>query len=282
LGGREGLELALDMPDDLPTVWADLDQLAQVIHNLLLNAAEAMNWVGCVRMSASTKDGADGRRVVISVEDQGPGVPAELRNRIFDPYFSTKGAGTGLGLATSYWIVRRHGGDLDITDRPEGGARFSLSLPALHVRVARSPASLEVELPCLKVLILDDESAVADGLRRLLVREGHTAVSVSTGSRVTPLWVSAQESGEPFDLAILDLVQPTGIGGLGALTQLHAADSTARTVVMSGYSEDPVMAEYCEYGFNSRLAKPFGPKRLKLALQQALKPSPRARVLSKG
>ena len=280
LGGREELELVLDVPDVLPTVWADPGQLVQVIHNLLLNAAEAMDSVGCVRISASTMDGADGRRVVISVDDQGPGVPVGLRNRIFDPYFSTKGEGTGLGLATSYWIVRRHGGDLKITDAPDGGARFSLSLPALHVRVARSPASLDVDLPCLRVLILDDESAVADGLRRILVREGHTAVSVSTGSRVTPMWVNAQESNEPFDLVILDLVQPEGIGGLGALTELRAADSTARAIVMSGYSEDPVMAEYREHGFNGRLAKPFGPTRLKLALQEALNSGISERVLA--
>ncbi len=148
-----------------------------------------------------------------------------------------------------------------------------MSLPALHVRVARSPSSERVQLPSLNVLILEDEPRVADGLQRLLVREGHRASRVAVGARVSPVWQSAKTAGEPFDVALLDLVQPGGLGGLATLEQLRTVDPDARAVVMSGYSENPVMARYREHGFNARLAKPFRLDQLKRALSDALMPS---------
>jgi signal transduction histidine kinase/ActR/RegA family two-component response regulator len=269
LGGHEGLELTLDMPDELPVVWGDPGQLGQVFHNLMLNAAQAMSWCGAIKVSATTRDGADGRTVCVTVEDQGPGVPQSLRNRIFDPYYSTKGNGTGLGLATSYWIVRRHGGDLDVGDAADGGACFSIRMPALHLRVVRSPETAEVALPNLRVLVLDDEVAVADGLRRHLARTGHAAISVVDGTRVAPMWERARAEGRPFDVAILDLVQPGRAGGVDALAQLRAVDPKARAVVMSSYFENPVMVDYAAHGFNARLAKPFRLNELQHALKEA-------------
>jgi len=282
LRGHEGLELTLDMPDELPMVWGDPGQLGQVFHNLMLNAAQAMSWSGTIKVSVTTRDGSDGRRVCITVEDQGPGVPQELRNRIFDPYYSTKGNGTGLGLATSYWIVRRHDGELDVGDAPGGGASFSIRVPALHLRVVRSQEAVEESLPPLRVLVLDDEVAVADGLRRNLVRIGHTAVSVVDGTRVAPMWEQARADGRPFDVAVLDLVQPGRAGGVDALKQLRSVDSNARAVVMSVYFENPVMEEYTAHGFNARLAKPFRVGDLERALREAISSPTSSKVSAEG
>ena len=282
LGGHEGLNLILDMPEELPVVWADPGQLGQVFHNLMLNAAQAMSWSGTIRVSATTRDGAEGRRVIITVEDEGPGVPLDLRNRVFDPYYSTKGNGTGLGLATSYWIVRRHGGALEVGDAASGGACFSVSVPALHLRVVRAPETSVVRLPSLRVLVMDDEVAVAEGLRSHLIRSGHDAVSVVDGACVAPTWEQARAAGRPFDVAILDLVQPGRSGGVGALERLRAVDAEARAIVMSGYSENPVMARYDEHGFNARLAKPFRAVELQRALKEAVSLPPALKALAEG
>jgi len=266
----QNLVISLDVTPELPCVWADPNQLSQIFNNLLLNAAQAMKYTGVITISVYLQDGANGRHLYVSIQDQGPGISDSLKKKIFDPYFSTKEMGTGLGLATSHWIALRHDGALNVHDAEGGGARFTLNLPALHVKVVRSKPYLEVELPKLNVLILDDEPAVALGLQRLLVREGHEVEIVHHGEHVARLWTDALESDSPFDLAILDLVQPKGIGGLEAFKELKRIDPGVSAIVMSGYSDDPILANYIKHGFVARLAKPFRKKQLHHALQEAL------------
>lgn len=270
LSGWENIIVRSSLPSRLPTVWADSDQLARVIQNLLLNAAQAMDYSGEINIDTHTEDGASGRHVVVSVQDQGLGVPDALMDQIFDPYFTTKDMGTGLGLATSFWIIRRHGGSLSVQNTKGSGACFKFTLPALHVKVAWSPKSKPIQLPSLYILILEDERPLANGLNRLLTVVGHTVVVTHTGSRVGPIWKNAKESGRPFDLAILDLIQPNGIGGLKALKELRAIAPESRTIVMSGYTDDNVISNYQEHGFNARLSKPFHRTELERALQTAL------------
>lgn len=267
---HSAIEVVVDVAPDLPAIWADSDQLAQVCHNLLLNAAQAMAFSGCIHVKATSTDGVGGRRIVISIEDEGPGVPIELQDRIFDPYFSTKGEGTGLGLATSYWILRRHEGDLRVTNAADGGAVFTLDLPALHVRTVRSSKEVDVVLPKLRVLVFDDDPGVALGIRRLLEREGHEAVVVMDGALVAPTWQRHQKAGTPFDAVLIDLVHSAGIGGIETLVRLRAVAPKASAVVMSGYTEDDAMTRFEAHGFQSRLPKPFRPEALWVALSEAL------------
>lgn len=270
LSSRAGLRVSCDITDNLPTVWGDRTQLSQVLQNLLINAAQAVDDEGHVQVSISTQSGARGQQVVVSVQDDGPGIPAELQPQIFDPYFTTKEAGTGLGLATAYWIVRRHDGELVMENIETGGARFVLRLPALRVRIARSPVSMTTEVSPLHVLILDDQTEIATGLRRLLMRSGHTAVAVHDGAQVASTWQQHHDSGTPFDLAILDLVHPSGVGGREALAQLRADFPRSPAIVMSGYSDDSVMADHRRYGFDARLAKPFLRGELEKALHAVM------------
>ena len=181
LHNHSTLRVTHDITDALPTVWGDRSQLSQVLQNLLINAAQAVNYKGHVQVSAYTQNGASGQQVVVCVQDNGPGIPVEVQHQIFDPYFSTKDTGTGLGLATACWIVRRHDGELTMSN-VGGGACFTFSLPVLRVRIARSPISATAELPPLHILILDAQSSIATGLRRLLLQVGHTAVSVMDDS----------------------------------------------------------------------------------------------------
>ncbi len=266
-----GVQLRHEIAPDLPPVWADPDQLAQVLHNLLLNAVQAMERRGQIRVTAAPTDGADGRQVRVTVEDTGPGIPASLRETLFDPYVTTKAYGTGLGLATSYWILRRHGGMLSAGDSPGGGATFTLQLPAFHSRAVRSSADAEeLRLPALRVLVLEDEPLLAAGLRQLLRQEGHEAFVVADGSDVAPLWRQHLDARQPFDVAVLDLVQPTGPGGEAALAALRREDPTAHAVVMSGYADADAVVDHQAHGFQARLDKPFDLPRLRRALHAAL------------
>ncbi len=277
LAAHDSLRVTKDIDPALPTVWGDRSQLSQVVQNLLINAAQAMKFDGHIHVSATAQAGASGQRIVVCVQDNGPGIPTEVQQQIFDPYFSTKDTGSGLGLATAYWIVRRHEGELTMCNAEGGGALFSFSLPVLRVRIARSPTSASTSVSPLHILILDDQASIATGLRRLLVRAGHTATAVMDGAQVASLWLQQQAAGTPFDLAILDLVHPGGVGGKEALARLRAVCPQARAIVMSGYSDDEVMAQHRLHGFNARLSKPFLSRELDEALRAALEcstPSP--------
>jgi signal transduction histidine kinase len=267
LSGYASLRVSHDIADELPTVWADSSQLSQVLQNLLINAAQAVNYTGHVQVSITMKNGASGQQVVVCVQDNGPGIPVGLQHQIFDPYFSTKETGTGLGLATAYWIVHRHGGKLMMSNVEGGGARFVFRLPSLRIRIARSPGSTPVPLPPMHVLILEDESRGTMGLRRLLTRLGHTVLAVHSGAQVVSTWSQYQRNGTPFDLAILDRVHPSGVGGREALALLRGEFPHARAVVMSDHAADVGPADYRLEGFSAQLAKPFRLEELEAVLR---------------
>lgn len=257
LSSYASLRVSRDIDVALPTVWGDRSQLSQVIQNLLLNAAQAVNYTGHVQISITTENGANGQQVVVCVQDNGPGIPEELQHQVFDPYFSTKDTGTGLGLATAYWVVRRHDGELMMDNVETGGARFLLKLPALRIRIARSPSSIPTTLPPMHVLILEDQSTSTIKLRRLLTRLGHTVLAVNNGAHVASMWEHHQRNGTPFDLAILDQVHPSGVGGRDALALLQNAFPSARAIIMRENPEDAWLVEDHIEGFSAQLAKPF-------------------------
>ncbi len=264
-GSAATCEFAL--PPDLWPVAADSGQIAQVVHNLLLNAVQAMDRAGAIRVKAENRVVSDrraepllapGRYVRVAVSDQGVGIPPEILGSIFDPFFSTKIRGTGLGLAVCYSIIKNHSGRLTVESHPGRGSTFSFYLPAAPD--AAPPE--EAPLPAARagrgrVLLIDDEELVATAVGRMLERLGYSSAWARDGREGVEMYSRELSAGRPFDAVVVDLTIPGGMGGKEAITVLRRLDPDVRAVVSSGYSNDPIVADYASYGFRAALAKPF-------------------------
>ncbi|MFZ5865307.1 MAG: hybrid sensor histidine kinase/response regulator [Thermodesulfobacteriota bacterium] len=261
------VDCAFDM--DTEHLWpVDLDegQISQVINNLVINACQAMPGGGTLKVSAynfilSPEDAIPlraGRYVKICVADTGVGIEPENLERIFDPYFTTKPNGIGLGLSASYAAVRRHSGHISVRSEVGAGTTFTIYLPASDPG-ARVPPSKTVE-PLRgsgRVLVMDDEEMVRDLARTLLERLGYTVGLAGDGDEVVRVYAEAIAQGTPFDVVIMDLTIPGGTGGKQAITQLRRLDPKVKAIVSSGYSNDPIMAQFRNHGFAAVLAKPY-------------------------
>ena len=258
------VQVRFDLPEDLWPARYDEGQLAQVIHNLIVNAQEAMRGRGEVFISAAnvTIGDADplglprGQFVRVRVRDTGPGVPDELRDDIFTPYFSTNEDGRGLGLATSYAILKRHGGLLRLVDRSEDrpGATFEALIPAAPDATPEEPeAPGRIEPDRRRVLVVDDEDRVRATLASMLSRIGCDVRVARDGETAAPI---VSDHG-PFDLAIIDATIPAGCGGKDALRLIREVQPDLVAVLTSGYSSRGELARFREDGFEAMLKKPF-------------------------
>jgi PAS domain S-box-containing protein len=246
-------------PEDLWPVEADEGQLSQVFQNLVINAVQAMPRGGTIRIGAENIESHDERRFVrIAVRDDGVGMSAELLTKVFEPYFTTKPTGNGLGLASSYAIVNKHGGKISVTSAPGAGCAFVISLPAAD---PGSAVVSEVKTDAVRgrgrVLVLDDEETVRDIAKAILKALGYTVECVSNGIEVIPLWQRRKAEGYPFSAVVMDLTIPGGQGGKEIVAQLIEADPDAVAIVSSGYATDPVMVNYRKHGFSAALIKPY-------------------------
>ncbi|MFQ5718414.1 MAG: ATP-binding protein [Acidobacteriota bacterium] len=279
-GSTVRAEITID--PDLWVVDIDRGQMTQVFHNLFLNACEALGDGGTIRVRGSNLDPCSqrspaGRQVLIEVEDSGPGIAQEDLDRIFDPYFSTKDAGTGLGLATAHSVVRRHGGRLTAASRPGQGATFRVHLPASTGQIASSEekaAPAHAARHRGRVLVVDDEPLVRDVVEALLTGRGYEVTCVSDGAAAVGVYVRALRHRLPFDLVLMDLILPGGIDGQTAAAQILEADPLARIVVASGYSQDAVMADPGRHGFCAHIVKPFDGDALARTVSDAIRPRP--------
>ena len=268
----------LDLPVNLWPVQADEGQIGQVIQNIVLNAVQAMPEGGEICVSARNEEGEgpargpSGRCVRVSIRDNGPGIPAELAGKIFDPYFTTKPKGTGLGLATAHSIIVRHGGRIGVESTPGHGACFDLLLPAALEEGER--VGQKSESSCTngrgRVVVMDDEDMVRRSVMRMLSRLGFDSLGARDGAEVLALCENARKEGEPVDAAIMDLTIPGGMGGKEAVRLLHEREPYVKAIVSSGYSGDPVMAEYAKYGFSGVVVKPYRVQELGEVLQEVL------------
>jgi PAS domain S-box-containing protein len=264
--------------DGLWTVEADEGQLGQVIHNLVLNSVQAVPAGGYLHVIAENHECVDPRQppfkagsyVVIRVTDDGPGIPKSIVSKIFDPYFTTKDQGSGLGLASAQAIVKKHGGYIDVASSAAGTV-FSIFLPAIP---GQKPATLaqgaDEGLVCGRILLMDDLIEVRESIARLLRAMGCQVVSVDGGIQALQQFKIAYESGKPFDAVILDLTVPGGMGGLETLEKMKRIDPSVRAIVSSGYSNDPVMANPEQHGFVGVLEKPYQLKTIQHVLAQVL------------
>jgi nitrogen-specific signal transduction histidine kinase/CheY-like chemotaxis protein len=258
----------LIISDELPPVEVDTGQISQVLQNIIINAVQAMPVPGTITISAApltaVSDGLKqtiGRDYVkISIRDQGTGIPEETLPRIFDPFFTTKENGTGLGLASSYSIMTHHEGHIEVESRPGEGTTFHLLLPVAEcATMSPEPEISWWSAPPgpARILVMDDDRKIRNIVERFLKSIGYEAVTTSNGSDAVELYRMEREAGAPFDAVIMDLTVPGGMGGKEAMEQLLEIDPAVSAIVSSGYSNDPVMANYREYGFQAVLSKPY-------------------------
>ena len=264
---------------DLWPVNADKGQLGQVVQNLAINSVQAMPQGGIVRVGAMNEclpAGAvgglpAGEYVRISVSDTGVGIATEHLTKIFDPYFTTKQQGSGLGLATVYSILRKHQGHIEVESQLGVGTTFHFWLPV--VRSSAAPAAVEtVALPTLsgRVLFMDDEEPILQMAKMFLQRLGMGCEVAADGRAAIEKYRAARADGQPFDAVVMDLTVPGGMGGREALDHLKVIDPGVRVIVSSGYSRDPVLANYQAHGFVGILPKPYGLEQLQKALAEVL------------
>jgi PAS domain S-box-containing protein len=270
----------LELPADLCAVEVDPAQMGQVFHNLVINAMQAMPEGGVVRIRARNVElGTNPRAplpagpgVEVAVTDQGLGIRPEHLSRIFDPYFTTKQRGSGLGLTTAYSIVQKHGGLLSAESTFGVGSTFRLYLPAISGPVPPVPPT-PADRPAGgqgRILVMDDEAAVRTVVRAMLTRLGYEVELTEDGTSAIDCYLAARERGRPFAALIMDLTIPGGLGGREALARLRAVDSGVRAVVSSGYSTDPVMAHFKDYGFCAVIEKPYRVEQLAKVLREVL------------
>ena len=269
----------LDAPPDLWMIEADEGQLAQVIQNMVLNASQAMPGGGMVRIKLSNVDLVEGlitslpdggRFVRIDIQDAGTGIESKNLTRIFDPYFTTKQKGSGLGLATSYSIINNHGGTIEVKSEVNRGSTFSVYMPAsLEAEtLIMSPSPDVLFSKKRRILFMDDETMIRNVGQAMITRLGHDIVCAEDGQKAITLFQEAKLSGFPFDLVILDLTVKGGMGGEEAIRKIREIDPDVKAVVSSGYSESPIVADYQAYGFSGVLSKPYRIESLKKCLDQ--------------
>lgn len=251
--------------DGLPPVEADEGQISQVINNLLINANQAMPDGGIINIAAEavrsgpdTAAFAEGAYVRISIEDHGTGISGENLGKIFDPFFTTKPKGNGLGLSTSYSIIQKHGGLLSAESMVGKGSVFRIYLPVSGsvLQPGEMPAGT-VRLNGRRVLLMDDDEMILQVGAEMLRYLGCEVACSRDGVEAIAVFRKAAEAGVPFDAVIMDLTIPAGMGGREAVTELKKIDPRAAAVVSSGYSNDPVIADYREYGFSGYIVKPY-------------------------
>jgi PAS domain S-box-containing protein len=268
-----------DIDPDLWPADIDVNQVAQVVHNLVLNAMQAMPRGGTINLSLRNVELAPdaipaesgltaGHYVRLVVRDRGPGIAPEHLGRIFDPYFTTKDKGSGLGLAISYSIMRAHGGAITVASQNGEGAAFTVYVPALpgSVMPPASATPSSTRPVGRTVLLMEDDDMVAEVAQEMLESLGLAAVVTPNGEQAVERYRTAVHEGTPFDLVILDLTVPGGMGGAEAAAGIRAIHPDATIFVTSGYADGDVLARHRDYGFDGVLPKPFTLPDLRRAL----------------
>ena len=262
------IQCDLSIPEDLWLVDVDEGQISQVFNNLIINAIQSMSGDGKIDISARNRviTPMEKRRypltpgcyISISIKDYGVGIPEELLQKIFDPYFTTKKDGSGLGLSTVYSIIKNHSGHVEVESQFGHGATFTLFFPISEGKI---PEDAGIPMPAGfgegKILLMDDDVQVLKVMEKLLSRLGFQVQCSKDGAQAFELFCGAIEDGTPFNLVILDLTIQGGLGGKATMEAIRQVDPEVQAIVASGYSENPVMSEYRKYGFNAVAKKPF-------------------------
>ncbi|MBN2439758.1 MAG: response regulator, partial [Spirochaetales bacterium] len=271
---RESIRLALsgsnikciiDMPEVVHPVKADSGQLHQAISNILINSRHAMPEGGNIIITCSNKvirkrqiqNLAEGPYISISIKDHGEGIRKELLSKVFDPFFTTKQIGSGLGLSTAYSIIKKHEGHISIDSEIGAGTIVTILLPASKEKIEEQILG-PVNSPSAKIriLLMDDEQIILDSTGRLLMQLDYIVDLAHTGEQAIQLYVEAMKLGRKYDIVILDLTIPGGMGGERVLKNLLKIDPDIKALVSSGYSDSEICANPQKYGFIDKITKP--------------------------
>lgn len=279
-GSRTDYSLENDVK--LKLVDVDEGQISQVIQNIIINADQAMPEGGTVSITVQNVQApgealpaglAAGRYIRISIKDNGIGIPEHYLPRIFDPYFTTKEKGSGLGLAASYSIIRHHGGMVDVKSEMGKGSTFSIYLPSVETDepiIPPDPKELTAVRRC-KILLMDDEKLIRDVAGAMMKALGHSVEFALNGEEAIDKYRESLSSGRRFDIVILDLTIRGGMGGEETMQRLLEIDPDVKAVVSSGYADSSAICEYEKCGFKACLAKPYQVSTLKNVLRDLLK-----------
>ncbi|MGB3211323.1 MAG: PAS domain S-box protein [Desulforhopalus sp.] len=258
----------LDVPDSIHAIQADEGQISQILNNMIINATQAMPGGG--NLSISAKNAAmlesnpfnlkNGSYVKVILRDDGCGISKENRGKIFDPYFTTKIAGTGLGLSSVYSIISRHNGHITVDSTVGQGTEFTIYLPSIG---GSSEEHLTAVSPTGNsrtggtILVMDDEEMIRNIARDMLTHLGYEVTTCTKGEETIELFKESLDSNKPYWAVIVDLTIPGGLGGMQTAEYILSMSPTACLIVSSGYSNDPIMADYRKYGFSAAIAKPY-------------------------
>ena len=268
-------------------LWnAEVDEglMSQVIHNLVINAVQAMQGQGHIHIRVENlrvEEGEilylrPGRYLRVGIQDSGPGIPEAILPRIFEPYFTTKDAGNGLGLASCFNIMKAHGGKIVAESEPGSGATFLVYVPATEKALEPKASAPIQEAPHGRghILVMEDDVVLQEVAAEMLARIGFTAHTCADGDSAIQAYTQALKAGSPFDVVIMDLTIPGGMGGREASARILALDPGACLIVSSGYSVDPVMARPGDFGFRGVLPKPYGLRDLARILGEVVRSRP--------
>ncbi len=277
-GSNVRCDVALEA--DLHLSEVDGGQIAQVLHNLIINADQAMPGGGTITLhgenTALPPDNAyalpAGDYIRLAVQDRGVGIRADHLKKVFDPYFTTKQKGSGLGLAVAYSVVTKHDGQLTVESQLGEGTTFTVLLPASDgPREKVADQEHGVAGGSGVVLVMDDEDFIRDLAARMLTKMGYRVSVAANGQEALDLYRQAQADGEPFDAVILDLTVPGAMGGKEAIEHLIDLDPGVRAIVSSGYANDPIMSNHQDYGFSGAVRKPYQMQDLSEVLKRVMK-----------
>jgi len=277
--GGSAVKCEYNLSPQLWVVEVDGGQISQVIQNLIINACQAMPEGGIIKVSAYNQEVAAGNEMMLSpgnyvkveIEDQGVGIPEEDLTRIFDPYFTTKKQGNGLGLSTCYYIMKNHDGYIGVRSKVGAGSTFYLYFPAASDdRVQCRKEDLPLTEGNGRILMMEDEPLIRNSVREFLENCGYQVSVAEDGSAAIALYKEGKESSAPFDVVIMDLTIPGGMGGKEAIKHILAFDPQAKVIVSSGYFNDPVMSDYQRYGFCNMVTKPYKMEELSEKIKESM------------
>jgi len=274
-----GIKCEFNVNEEIWNADVDVGQISQVINNLVINATHAMVDGGTLHIDiVNLNDSSEISRigflqknwhyVKINIRDEGIGIPEKIIHQIFDPYFSTKKKGSGLGLASSYSIIKQHDGYIQVESEENIGTTFTIYLPAnITKNVKKEKAKVEIFQGNAKILVMDDDESIQKIIGEMLKTLGYEVKFTTDGDETIKVYSESMNSDSPFDVLILDLTIPGGKGGKETIEEIIKMDPEAKALVASGYADNTVMSDYKEYGFSGRLLKPFGLKTLSIELK---------------
>ncbi len=269
-----------DIADDTWLVDADPGQLEQVVHNLVINSVQAMPDGGTLHVSLCNVNAHDypdrpltgDEYIKLEIRDEGVGIPEGEIDKVFDPYYSTKDGGSGLGLSAVYSVVRNHGGVVDLKSKLGRGTTLNIFIPAVSGEVVEATAVEEEAVEGRgRILFMDDEASLRELISTLMEHFGFQVVTAADGEETVKIYNKAFKMGRPYDLVVMDLTIPGGMGGKETLEELMKIDPGVRAVVSSGYSNDTVMSDYDKYGFAGVMVKPYKVEALATLAKKILK-----------